>query len=172
MVFKKCFVYVLIVFFVFLCSYSINAFSVEKITIYLRIGSSNARVNDQWYLLDLAPFLYQQRTMVPLRFISESLKATVEWLPNPDVSGEGIIIINLPSPGKRIKLHTRVPVVFIEEINHDQEISVTSFMIDAEPFIVKPQNRTVVPLRFIAEAFGAQVTWNAEDQSVNVLYYP
>jgi plastocyanin len=47
--------------------------------IQLHIGSTAATVNGQPTSLDVAPFLVGARTLVPLRFISESLGANVNY---------------------------------------------------------------------------------------------
>lgn len=47
--------------------------------IWLQIGNRNARVGDDQQWLSQAPILYQQSTLVPLRFVSESLGANVDW---------------------------------------------------------------------------------------------
>jgi len=48
-------------------------------TISLQIGSTNATVNGQPVTIDVAPFLVGPRTLVPLRFIAQSLGATVNY---------------------------------------------------------------------------------------------
>jgi copper amine oxidase-like protein/CopC domain-containing protein len=50
--------------------------------IQLRIGSTQATVNGQTRTLDVAPFIVGSRTLVPIRFISESLGANVDWNDN------------------------------------------------------------------------------------------
>ncbi len=49
-------------------------------TVELTIGSRQARVNSSAALLDVPAFTIGGRTMVPLRFISESLGANVQWV--------------------------------------------------------------------------------------------
>jgi len=49
-------------------------------TIKLTIGNRIAYVNGRQIVLDVAPFIANGRTMVPMRFIGESLGANVEWL--------------------------------------------------------------------------------------------
>jgi ribosomal protein L21E len=49
-------------------------------TVELTLGSRQARVNDTAKLLDVPAFTIAGRTMVPLRFISESLGANVQWV--------------------------------------------------------------------------------------------
>jgi len=47
--------------------------------ISLRIGSTTATVNGQSVGVDVAPFLVGARTLVPLRFVAQSLGATVDY---------------------------------------------------------------------------------------------
>ena len=47
--------------------------------IQLHIGQTQTLVDGQTRYLDVAPFIVGQRTLVPLRFISESLGAGVSW---------------------------------------------------------------------------------------------
>ncbi|HLW60678.1 MAG TPA: copper amine oxidase N-terminal domain-containing protein [bacterium] len=49
-------------------------------TVELTIGSRQARVNNTPALLDVPAFTIGGRAMVPLRFISESLGASVQWV--------------------------------------------------------------------------------------------
>jgi len=49
--------------------------------VQLWIGRHEARINGQPAELDAPPILVQGRTMVPLRFVSESMGATVSWDP-------------------------------------------------------------------------------------------
>jgi hypothetical protein len=58
-------------------------------TVELTVGSRQARVNNSPVLLDVPAFTINGRTMVPLRFISESLGAGVQW-----VAANETILIN------------------------------------------------------------------------------
>jgi len=49
--------------------------------IELGINSINAKINGEIWTLDIAPFVINGRTLVPLRFVSENLGAKVEWVP-------------------------------------------------------------------------------------------
>ncbi len=50
-------------------------------TIGLQIGNTSAVVNGVIMILDAAPYIKNDRTMVPFRLIAEGLGATVEWDP-------------------------------------------------------------------------------------------
>lgn len=43
------------------------------------IGSNQAKVDGKTVIFDAAPLIYQDRTYVPLRFLAETLGATVSW---------------------------------------------------------------------------------------------
>ena len=47
--------------------------------ITMRINQRNAYINGNRHVLDSAPIIYKNYTMVPLRFISEALAAEVTW---------------------------------------------------------------------------------------------
>jgi len=53
--------------------------------IQLQIGSLDASVNGHVVSMDVAPQLMTGSTMVPLRFLSESLGAAVDWQPQNDL---------------------------------------------------------------------------------------
>ena len=48
-------------------------------SVHLQIGSTQATVNGQTLAMDVAPFLIGARTLVPLRFVAQSLGAAVNW---------------------------------------------------------------------------------------------
>lgn len=57
--------------------------------IWLQIDDAHAKVNDDILPLAVPAMIYRGRTMVPLRFIAESLGAQVNW--NPDTQTITII---------------------------------------------------------------------------------
>ncbi|QGU00455.1 hypothetical protein SYNTR_1861 [Candidatus Syntrophocurvum alkaliphilum] len=56
----------------------------EGRTMLLQVGSPYAKINDEFVLIDpensnIRPVIIESRTLVPIRFISESLKFEVDW---------------------------------------------------------------------------------------------
>ena len=51
----------------------------NDIVITLQVGKNISRVNDREIIIDVLPQIVNGRTMVPVRFISESMGANVEW---------------------------------------------------------------------------------------------
>jgi thiol-disulfide isomerase/thioredoxin len=126
----------------------------EKITIELKIGSNSALVSGKKITVDPPPYIKNGVTLVPLRFISEAFGAEVNWEPNV---GKGTVVIKLESK-----------VIQIEIGN------ITAF-VDGVPYklLVPPEiknGRTFVPLRFISEAFGAEVNWIASEQKIIIVF--
>ncbi len=72
--------------------------------IWLRIGDAQAKVNDAMVPMDVPAMIYHGRTMVPLRFIAESLGANVNW--NPDTQ-----TITITTKGKATTVPDNTPTV-------------------------------------------------------------
>ena len=57
-----------------------NSKTSEDVTILIYIGSDIAYVNGKEIKLDSSAFIENDRTYTPVRFISEELGASVEWI--------------------------------------------------------------------------------------------
>lgn len=99
---------------------------------------------------DVPPTIVNNRTLVPLRVIMESLGADVVWRSN----SEPILI-------KKNNIEIRVQVGKTQAWINDKAIS-----LDVAPRII--QNRAMVPIRFIGESLGAGVWWDSVSRSVYI----
>ena len=97
---------------------------------------------------DVKPYIFDNRTFVPVRFISEQLGASVDW--NSD-TGTVVITKDVES----IKL-----VIGSTEVTKN---GVAGWM-DVAPVII--DGRTMVPLRFVSEQLDATVDWDVSNNSV------
>lgn len=104
---------------------------------------------------DVEPIIENNRTLVPIRVISESLGYDVEW-----INSERKIIISKANSGS-ITLHIGQSAY---QLNNEQKQS------DVAPFI--RENRTFVPLRLVAESFDMAVTWSDQDRTVSITEKP
>ncbi len=129
---------------------SIPLSSIVPVIIQLKIGDPTAYINGVPRLLDAAPFIAQSRTMVPIRFISEAFGAEVQW----DNAERKITI----------QLEKNQIILWIQQQN--ALINEQEYTLDAPPIIVN--QRTFVPVRFISEGFGAEVSWEPEHQIVTI----
>lgn len=100
---------------------------------------------------DTRPYISQEnRTMVPVRFISEQLGARVNWNGSSNS-------VDIQYGSKTISLPINQKLVYVD----DKQLE-----LDA-PAVIK-DNRTMVPLRFISEALDARVLWSSAVSTVRV----
>ncbi|MDU6783995.1 copper amine oxidase N-terminal domain-containing protein [uncultured Peptoniphilus sp.] len=102
---------------------------------------------------DVAPYISEDRTMVPLRVISENLGKVVTWNNNDKK-------VNIKDEkGNEFSLVINEKVM--ENVSSDSNLKIK---LDA-PAVIK-DNRTFVPIRAIAEAFGEKVQWDKDKRVV------
>lgn len=119
----------------------INAFASEEISIF---------IDDKKTDFDVKPQLIGGRTMVPLRTIFEELGAVVLWEQETQT-------VTAYNEAKFVKATINSNVMYINGAEKTMDIA---------PMIV--DNRTLVPARFVAEAFDCDVVWDAEDMAVYI----
>ena len=112
-------------------------------TISMQIGNKHVALNNENKILDAAPLISQNRTMVPLRFIAEAFGADVSWA--QDTKTVTIVI-----DGK----------VLTMRINQDLE------GFGAAPII--SNGRTMVPISYISKELGANVIWVPSTKTVAI----
>lgn len=122
------------------------------IVLKLQLDSKKAHINDIEKILDAPPTVINGRTMVPLRFISDAFGCEINW----------------SKEEQKISI-TRYDMKMVLWVGKNQaEINGQQVKIDAPPVIVG--GRTMVPLRFIAEPFGAKVEWNAQTKEITIIW--
>jgi hypothetical protein len=118
--------------------------------IVLKLNDVNAAVGETPYLLQSAPVLVNDVTMVPLRFIGDALGASTAW--NRDTQ-----TVTLTGPGKTIELSIGEKVALVNNLQVTME----------QPAAIM-NDTTMVPLRFLAEAMGQTVTFHPELQTITL----
>lgn len=105
---------------------------------------------------DSPPEIKNNRTMVPIRAISEGLGYDVKWNP---VEYTVIITKTDKNAQKLVGVAINSDIVMIDGKAHK---------IDVKPYIKMPENRTMVPLRVISEAMDCKVDWNGTSRTVSI----
>ena len=103
---------------------------------------------------DVPAQIINDRTMVPMRKIFESLGATVDWVEQQ----QGIIATK---DSKIIVMKIGSPVMLVSDMASGSQEKIT---LDVPPMIVG--GRTLVPVRAISESLGVSVDWVEETQTV------
>ena len=109
--------------------------------IIMQIGNKNIIAYGKTIVSDVAPLIVNNRTLVPIRIVTETLGGTADW--NADTK-----VVSLNIDGKTINMQIGVAL---------EKYGVAPIIID---------NRTFVPIRFVAEALGAAVEWLEKEQTV------
>jgi len=110
-----------------------------------------AFVNGQEPEFDVPPFIRDGRTLVPIRAITETLGALVTW--DPETRTVTIVRGNI--------------TVILRIDNVVAEVNGRRIILDVPATIEK--GRTVIPIRFVSEAFGAYVDWLGEEGIIVVI---
>ncbi len=99
------------------------------------------------------------RTVVPIRAIVEALGGTIEWDGTErkvTINFNGTVIeLWIDKPQARVNGEMK----WIDPSNHD-----------VKPIIIN--NRTMLPLRFVAENLGCKVEWDASTRTITIIYTP
>lgn len=122
-------------------------------TIVLVLNERQATVNGDTVTLDTAPVLDMatSRTFVPVRFIGETLGAYIGW------DGEQQMVTYLTGD-----THITLWIGRKEANVNDRPVQ-----LDAAPY-VDANGRTLVPVRFVTEQMGAEVSWDGDRQAVTI----
>ena len=118
--------------------------------IVLKINSKKFLVDGQEKLNDTPPIILNNRTMVPIRFIGESLGAKIEW-------DEKNSLVRIKDQKKKVTIEIKIGEN-LARVNV-KEVKLTN------PIFIK-NNRAYGLLRFIGESLGAKVEWFKDDQKI------
>jgi hypothetical protein len=118
----------------------------EILTVKLTIGSTDAVVNSRTVSMDVPPAVIDGRTVVPVRFVAENMGAKVDWQGDTQT-------VQITLDGKEISL-------VIGQARPEEGLDVPAQIVNG---------RTLVPLRYVSEAFGAEVKWLPDTQSVEIV---
>ena len=124
----------------------------EVSEVFLVVGSKIAYSNSQQLEMDVAPFIEDDRTFVPVRFIAEALGAEADWGPEVGLTEwvtltRGDMVVTLTIGSNNISV-----------TDGDETYTVMS---DVAAQIVN--DRTFLPARAVGEIFGAEFDWGPKD---------
>lgn len=119
--------------------------------IIFKIGSTLASSGGVLVSLDAAPTIIEGRTMVLLRALGDALGAETVYS-STDQS------ITVKYNNKTMVFHIGSRIVDIDD---------TWVVCDVPPTIVN--SRTLIPVRFVSEYYGATVNWNETTQEVTII---
>ena len=148
---KKIFLLFVILMMIFTTIYAANPITVQLNGEYVDFTDENGNI--------VNPEIINNRTMVPMRKIFEVVGAEIEW------DGEE----------RKITATTDKKIIILQIDNTEATVQdkatneITEITLDSAPVILN--NRTMVPVRFIAESLEKQVGWDNENRCVIVIDY-
>lgn len=108
------------------------------------------KVNDKTIFTDVKPYIENNRTMIPVRFVVENLGAEINW---DDTS-------------KQITIKDQNNVLKLKIGGSEATCNNKTFALDAKAVI--KDSRTMIPLRFVSEGMGAEVNWDEATKTVSI----
>lgn len=126
----------------------------NDIVLTLRINDPVMTVNGVEKEIDpgrnTVPVIINDRTLLPVRTVMEELGGEIEWDPETQT----------------VLLAYKEDLVTLEIGNTTAFFHEQQEMLDTAPAIIN--DRTMVPIRFIAESFGFDVAWDGDEQTVTI----
>jgi hypothetical protein len=98
----------------------------------------------------VAPMIINGRTFVPMRSVFEAFETKVDWIEETKT---------VKATKEDITMEVTINSYFAKK-NGD------TFQLDAKPFIYN--DRTMIPIRFVSESFGAEVIWNEQERNIYI----
>ncbi len=122
--------------------------TLELTQFYPRENEISVVLDGEKILFDQPPVSIDGRTMVPIRAVIEEMGGTVEWIPHSQAS-----LLEMDGNKMTLILGSKTAYYNGEE-----------YELDVEPQAIN--NRTLLPLRFVAEKFGFTVDWDGDTRTV------
>jgi hypothetical protein len=106
--------------------------------------------------MDVLPIIENGRTLVPIRFVAGALDADIDWTPATEYSP---LTVHISVNGETLSFAIGEITPELQALGMDVPARLTN-------------DRTMVPLRFVSEFFGAVVGWNDETRAIEILWTP
>jgi hypothetical protein len=118
--------------------------------VILKLNDPGATVDGKTVTLQAAPVLMNRTTMVPLRFVSESLGVEVKW----------------DGASKSITMSRASQTIQLTIDQSTASVNGNFITMEQPPIIVK--ETTMVPLRFVAEVFNQTVAYDNDTLTITI----
>ncbi|MDY8116810.1 copper amine oxidase N-terminal domain-containing protein [Paenibacillus polymyxa] len=130
--------------------YAISTASATRANVTVQVDGKNVTFPDA------KPYVEQSRVLIPVRFVSESLGAKVDY--KKETTGNKV---------NRTIIITQSDKTVHMNVNSDK-VLVGDKIITLDVPARLQQERVYVPLRFVSEALGATVDWNSSKSLVSI----
>lgn len=102
------------------------------------------------FKFDTPPIILDDRTLVPVRAITESLEASVTWYPS----------------SRKVEIVKDTKKIVLSIDNNEVKVNSNEKKIDVPAKIFK--NRTYIPLRFVVEEYGLNIKYDSKTGVITI----
>jgi hypothetical protein len=127
---------------------------ITKVTLVFTVGKPTVVMNGVTVPMETAPIIENGRTILPVRYIATPLGAQVLWNPKE----QKVTLIG----GKNVELWIGKATARVDGV----DVLIDPANPNVAPRIVG--GRTMLPLRFISETFGAEIVYDAKLRTITV----
>jgi hypothetical protein len=127
---------------------------IAKVTLVFTVGKPTVVMNGVTVPMETAPVIENGRTILPVRYIATPLGAQVLW----NAKEQKVTLIG----SKKVELWIGKPIARVDGF----DVLIDPANPNVAPRIVG--GRTMLPLRFISETFGAEIVYDAKLRTVTV----
>lgn len=131
----------------------VPALALTEMVSLFQIENNKFYLNGQQYEMDVAPFIQDGRTVIPVRYLANSIgirNENIEW----DESSSKVTLTNGDT---RVELVIGEPEIYVNGVS--QAIDVAPLFKDGRVFL---------PARYIANAFKYSVGWNEKESLISI----
>jgi Copper amine oxidase N-terminal domain len=131
----------------------------EKVILKFTIDVKEYSLDGVISPIDTSPIIKNGRTLIPARYVTEPLGGDVSW--NADEKKVVCILGDVT-----IEMWIDKPMALV----NGKEVQIDPHNPDVTPTII--DDRTMVPIRFLAENLGCETKWDAESKEIILIYTP
>lgn len=136
-------------------TYALNSVKIDKKDV--KVLDANVLVNGSPIQSDFTPYVTKGRTFVPVRELTEGLGAEVNW------DGENMTV-EIKFGEKTILLKINSDVTYVDgKKKIVEEDQVPKLALYSSPRV---ETKTMIPLRFVSETLGYNVSWDEKTSTV------
>lgn len=129
--------------------------AVSNSRITLQINNPMLSINDTVIPLDAdgaTPILHMDQTFIPIRAVVEAMGGIVHW----------------NEAEKKIRIIKNATDIYVWQDKTEATVNTEPVQLQTKPVVIR--DRTYLPLRFVAEALGASVTWLEDTEEIVIDY--
>ncbi len=131
----------------------------DPVILEFQIDRESYIIDGSERLIDAAPVIQNGRTLLPARFVTEPLGGDVSWN-----ATDKAVVCSLGEITVEFWIGKPIAKINGEEVQIDPDNP------DVVPTIIN--DRTMVPMRFLAESLGCEVEWVADTKEIILTYTP